>query len=180
MRANCTYSSPYRACNNRIGFHSNGPIVVELYGNHSPGSLSLQQWLCHSHDKKIPVSNTTNWLFRCVIFVKFCWKVITEFTAHDFCILVTGWIEFTFTMHAPHPPSEHINFVPLSSALVRINVFKLVFAGTVDEFTETRSELVSRANYLCSTKIYAIELCFFHSFQYFVDKIRVKRLKDIH
>lgn len=61
---------------------------------------------------------------------------ITELTAHDFFSLVTGWIDCTVTMQAPHPPSEHINFVPLSSALVRINVFKVVSTGTVDELTK--------------------------------------------
>lgn len=39
-------------------------------------------------------------------------------------------------MQAPQPPSEHINFVPVSSAFVRINVFKLVSMGTVDALTE--------------------------------------------
>lgn len=61
--------------------------------------------------------------------------IITEFTAHDLFSLVTGWAAFTLTIQAPHPPSEHINLVPLSSALVRMNVFKLVSTGTVDEFT---------------------------------------------
>lgn len=61
---------------------------------------------------------------------------ITEFTAHIFSCLVTGCIPFTLTIHAPHPPSEHINFVPLSWAFVRINVFKLVSIGTMVEFTE--------------------------------------------
>lgn len=61
--------------------------------------------------------------------------VITELTAHIFSSLVTGCIPLTLTIHAPQPPSEHINFVPLRWALVRINVFKLVSIGTVVELT---------------------------------------------
>lgn len=60
----------------------------------------------------------------------------TEFTAQVFSSFVTGWVPVTDTTQAPQPPSKHMNFVPLSSAFVRMKVFKLVSIGTVDEVTE--------------------------------------------
>ena len=56
---------------------------------------------------------------------------ITEFTAHDVLSFVTGWTPFAVTMHAPHPPSKHINFVPERLAWFRINSFKVVSIDTV-------------------------------------------------
>lgn len=60
----------------------------------------------------------------------------TELAAHVAGSFVTGLIPFTVTMHAPHPPSKHMNFVPRKLAWVRMYVFKEVSTGTVDALTE--------------------------------------------
>lgn len=60
---------------------------------------------------------------------------LTELTAHVVSFLVTGWIPFKVTTHAPHPPSKHINLVPVRWAWLRIKVFNVVVIGTV--FGET-------------------------------------------
>ena len=39
-------------------------------------------------------------------------------------------------MHAPHPPSKHINLVPFKFACSRIKVFNEVSIGTLDGETE--------------------------------------------
>jgi hypothetical protein len=57
---------------------------------------------------------------------------LTELTAHvDFCF-VTGCSPWTDTIHAPQPPSRHMNLVPGSFACCRMKVFKDVSAGTDD------------------------------------------------
>lgn len=58
-------------------------------------------------------------------------NLITEFTAHVLILLSTGCLALTVTMQAPQPPSKHIDFVPVSPALMLINLFKVVSMGTV-------------------------------------------------
>jgi hypothetical protein len=41
---------------------------------------------------------------------------LTELTAHIDIFFVKAFIDLTATMHAPHPPSWHIAFVPLKLA----------------------------------------------------------------
>lgn len=61
--------------------------------------------------------------------------LLTEFTAHVLRCLVTGCSPRKVTMQTPHPPSRHINLVPVSWAFVRRKVLSDVSTGTVDEFT---------------------------------------------
>lgn len=41
-------------------------------------------------------------------------------------------------MHAPQPPSRHINFVPVRPAFMRINVFSVVSIETAEDETENK------------------------------------------
>lgn len=54
----------------------------------------------------------------------------TELTAQDLSLPVAGCRSVKVTMHAPHPPSKHINLVPVNLAYVRINVLSVVSIGT--------------------------------------------------
>lgn len=63
-------------------------------------------------------------------------RSLTEFTENVCSCLETGCIPFMVTRHAPHPPSRHINLVPLSFALFRMNEFKDVSIRMFVELTK--------------------------------------------
>ena len=46
------------------------------------------------------------------------------------------------TMQAPHPPSLHINFVPVKWAYSRKNVFNVVAAGMSSDTLITKNALI--------------------------------------